>query len=104
MYIVTGNGTRSTAPPFNAGTEYGESVVAFNLANGQITPVDEFTSFNYQTLNDHDWDQGSGGLLMPPDQQGAYPHMLITAGKEGRILVLNRDKLGGFALSCLYRL
>lgn len=97
MYVVTGNGTRSTAPPFNASTEYGESVVAFNLANGQITPVDEFTSFNYQTLNAHDWDQGSGGLLMPPDQQGAHPHMLITAGKEGRILVLNRDNLGGLA-------
>jgi hypothetical protein len=97
MYIVTGNGTFSSAPPFNASTEYGESVVAFSLANGNITPVDEFTSFNYQTLNDHDLDQGSGGLLMPPDQQGAHPHMLITAGKEGRILVLNRDSLGGFA-------
>jgi hypothetical protein len=95
MYIVTGNGTHSSAPPFNASTEYGESVVAFSLANGKITPVDEFTSFNFQTLNDHDLDQGSGGLLMPPDQQGAHPHMLITGGKEGRILVLNRDNLGG---------
>jgi Chitobiase/beta-hexosaminidase C-terminal domain/Legume lectin domain len=96
MFAVTGNGTRSTAPPFN-GSAYGESVVAFSLANGQITPVDEFTPFNFQILNDHDWDQGSGGLLMPPDQQGANPHLLITAGKEGRILVLNRDNLGGFA-------
>jgi Chitobiase/beta-hexosaminidase C-terminal domain/Legume lectin domain len=99
MYIVTGNGTFSSAPPFTASTEYGESVVAFSLANGKITPVDEFTSFNYQTLNDHDLDQGSGGLLMPPDQPGAHPHMLITAGKEGRILVLNRDNLGGLATS-----
>lgn len=97
MFIVTGNGTRSGAPPFNASTEYGESVVAFNIANGQITPVDEFTPFNYQILNNHDWDQGSGGLLMPPDQQGANPHLLITGGKEGRIVVLNRDNLGGFA-------
>jgi hypothetical protein len=97
MFIVTGNGTRSTAPPFSASTEYGESVVAFSLANGQITPVDEFTTFNYQILNNHDWDQGSGGLLMPPDQQGANPHLLITGGKEGRIVVLNRDNLGGFA-------
>ncbi len=97
LFVVTGNGTRSNAPPFDANSEFGESVVAFSLANGQITPVDEFTSFNYATLNSHDWDQGAGGLLMLPDQQGANPHMLVTAGKEGRILVLNRDKLGGYA-------
>jgi hypothetical protein len=102
MYVVTGNGTRSSAPPFTTSSSYGESVVAFSLANGKITPVDEFTPFNYQVLNDHDWDQGSGGLLMPPDQQGSYPHMLITGGKEGRIVVLNRDNLGGFASGASY--
>jgi Chitobiase/beta-hexosaminidase C-terminal domain/Legume lectin domain len=95
MFVVTGNGTR-TSPPFNANSDYGESVVALKLANGGLTPIDEFTSFNYQTLNNHDWDQGSGGLLMVPDNNGPNPHMLITAGKEGRILVLNRDNLGGY--------
>ena len=34
---------------------------------------------------------------MLPDQQGANPHMLMQIGKEGRILVLNRDHLGGYA-------
>jgi len=102
MYVVTGNGTRSSTPPFSASSAYGESVVAFSLANGKITPVDVFTPFNYQILNDHDWDQGSGGLLMPPDQAGAHPHMLITSGKEGRILVLNRDNLGGYVAGGSY--
>jgi len=102
MYIVTGNGTRTNTPPFNSGSAYGESVVAFSIANGTITPVDIFTPFNFQNLNDHDWDQGSGGLLMPPDQAGAYPHMLITSGKEGRILVLNRDNLGGYVAGTTY--
>lgn len=96
MFVVAGNGTR-TSPPFTSSTEYGESVVAFNIANGAITPVDEFTPFNYSLLNSHDWDQGSGGLLMLPDQPGSYPHQLLTAGKEGRITLLNRDKLGGYA-------
>ena len=99
MFVVTGNGDHSDAPPYSAGTDFGESVVAFNIANGQFTPTDEFTSFNWETLNDHDWDQGSGGVLMLPDQPGANPHMLITAGKEGRIDVLNRDNLGGVASS-----
>ena len=96
MFVVTGNGTR-TSPPFNASSEFGESVVAFSLANGGITPIDEFTPFNYQTLNNSDWDLGSGGVLMIPDQQGAHPHVLVQAGKEGRIVVLDRDNLGGYA-------
>jgi hypothetical protein len=32
---------------------------------------------------------------MIPDQGGPNPHILVQAGKEGRILVLNRDNLGG---------
>ena len=97
MFVATGNGTHTTYPPFSTSTELGESVVDFNLANGGITPTDAFTSFNYQTLNDGDIDQGSGGVLMIPDQEGSNPHILVQAGKEGRILVLNRDSLGGYA-------
>ena len=97
MFVVTGNGTHSTYPPFNASTELGESIVNINLANGLLTPTDAFTPFNFQTLNDHDWDLGSGGILMIPDQQGTHPHVLVQAGKEGRIIVLDRDNLGGYA-------
>jgi hypothetical protein len=97
MFVVNGNGPRTSAPPFDSNSSYGESVVAFSLANGDITPIDEFTPYNYQTLNNSDWDLGSGGILMLPDQQGAHPHVLIVAGKEGRITVLDRDNLGGFA-------
>ena len=34
---------------------------------------------------------------MLPDQQGDHPHILVQAGKEGRIVVLDRDNLGGYA-------
>lgn len=97
MFVVTGNGPRTTIPPFSANSSMGESVVAFSLANGGITPIDAFTPFNYDTLNSHDWDLGAGGILMIPDQQGAHPHVLVQAGKEGRIIVLDRDNLGGYA-------
>ena len=50
MFVVTGNGARSK-PPFNSSTDFGQSVIAFNLANGALTPTDSFTSFNYLTLN-----------------------------------------------------
>lgn len=95
MFLVTGNGTPNS-PIFNTKTGFGESIVAFDISNGGLTPIDSFTSFNFQTLNNHDWDQGSGGILMVPDNNGPNPHMLIQAGKEGRILVLNRDSLGGY--------
>ncbi len=97
MFVVTGNGTHSTYPPFNANTEYGESIIDFNLANGGLTPTDAFTAFNFQTLNNGDIDLGSGGVLMVPDQQGTHPHILVQVGKEGRIVVLDRDNLGGYA-------
>ena len=99
MFVSTGNGDLTTYPPFSSTTEFGESVVAFSLANGGLTPTDAFTPCNYQTLNNQDWDLGAGGILMLPDQQGSYPHILVVGGKEGRVLVLNRDKLGGFPAS-----
>ena len=97
MFIVTGNGTYGSYPPYSATSDLGDSVIALGLADGKLTPTDAFTPFNQAKLSSADQDQGSGGILMLPDQPGTYPHMLIQAGKEGRILVLNRDNLGGYA-------
>ena len=91
MFFTTGNGT------YNGSNELGESTVDFDLANGGLKETDSFTPFNQAHLTSGDLDQGSGGILMVPDQQGANPHILVQAGKEGRILVLNRDQLGGYA-------
>ncbi len=98
MFLVTGNGSFSTKyPPFPQTLNLSESILRFNLAGGNLTLEDAFTSFNAQTLNNGDYDQGAGGILMFPDQEGSNPHILLQEGKEGRVLVLNRDSLGGFA-------
>ncbi len=97
MFVVAGNGSFSSYPPFDANAEFGESIVAIDLSNGGLTPVDAFTPFNQATLTKGDHDQGSGGILMLDDQQGATPHLLLQAGKEGRLILLNRDQLGGYA-------
>ncbi len=91
MFLTAGNGT------YNGSNELGESTVDFDLANGGLKETDSFTPFDQAHLTSGDLDQGSGGILMVPDQQGANPHILVQAGKEGRILVLNRDHLGGYA-------
>ena len=58
-----------------------------------ITPTDYFTPYNQQSLDDADSDVGSGGVVVLPDQTGTYPHILVQAGKQGNLYVVNRDKL-----------
>jgi len=97
MFLSTGNGTFTTYPPLSSNVDYGDSIVRLDLGNGSLTPGSAFTAFNQATLANSDLDQGSGGELMLPDQAGPHPHELLQVGKEGRILLLDRDSLGGYA-------
>ena len=96
-FLVTGNGDYTSYPPLSNNVDYGDSIVRYDLSSGGFSPTDAFTPFNQSGLSGSDLDQGSGGILLLPDQAGANPHLLIQIGKEGRILVLNRDKLNGYA-------
>ena len=44
----------------------------------------------------NDLDLGSGGVLLLPDQSGAHPHEMVSAGKDGTIYLVNRDNMGHF--------
>lgn len=96
MFFSTGNGLNTLYPPFNPSVNLGDSVVEVSLANGALAVTDAFTTFNQAALSAADRDVGSGGVLLLPDQTGPNPHILIQAGKEGRISVLDRDNLGGY--------
>jgi hypothetical protein len=96
IYLITGNGTfdaQSATPPNH---DYGDSFLKLSSGSGGLTAADFFTPFNQAILDARDEDLGSGGPLLLPDQPGANPHLLISAGKEGKVYVLNRDNLGGF--------
>ncbi len=91
LFFEVGNGS------FNAlnnsgGTEYGDSFIRLSTTNG-LAVADYFTPYNQATLAANDTDLGSGGLLMLPNQPGAFPHELIGAGKQGLIYLLNRDQM-----------
>ena len=59
--------------------------------------ADYFTPWDQAMLNSYDEDVASGGVLLLPDQPGApYPHLLVQAGKEGTIDLVNRDDMGHF--------
>ncbi|HET7873133.1 MAG TPA: PQQ-binding-like beta-propeller repeat protein, partial [Terriglobales bacterium] len=90
IFVVSGNGT----PPPSKGN-YGQTFV--KLSGASLQPVDFFTPFNAATMNLTNIDVGSGGFLLLPDQTGtSHPHLLVGAGKEGRIYLVDRDNMGKF--------
>ncbi len=96
-FLATGNGDFTSYPPLTNSVDYGESILRYDLSNGGFAISDAFTDYNQSALTSGDDDQGSGGVLLLPNQPGTYPHLMVQVGKEGRILVINRDNLGGYA-------
>jgi hypothetical protein len=96
IYFVTGNGpTNSNSNGFNPGAgDYAETVIKLNSAGTSVS--DYFTPFNWQQLDAADEDFGSGGVLLLDQPGAAAPHLLVTAGKEGKIYLINRDSMGQF--------
>jgi hypothetical protein len=97
IYFMTGNGSfdANNKDPKLPSNDYGDSFVKL----GPNTSVlDYFTPFNQNDLNNADEDLGSGGLVVLPDSVGssAHPHLLVGAGKEGKIYLLDRDNMGKF--------
>ncbi len=64
-----------------------------------LVPVDYFTPDDQQTMNLHDRDLGSGGLVILPTQTGPYPDLMTGAGKEGTIYLVNRNNMGMYDAS-----
>ena len=115
FYFETGNGDpRGGNPPldangFPADDDYYESLVKVEAdptttatdqnSNGWgLKIVDYFTPYNVNALDDADEDFGSGSPLVLPDSAGipGHPHLIVAAGKEGTIYLLDRDNLGKF--------
>jgi Legume lectin domain/Chitobiase/beta-hexosaminidase C-terminal domain/Fn3 associated len=100
LFVATGNGdfpvlgnvAPNPAPAPSTSVDYGDSIIQLSITNGAIAPTDYFTPYNTASLDGADTDLGAGGVLIPPDQTGTYPHELIQVGKQGHIYVLNRDQ------------
>src|ERR1700693_4438592 len=102
IFVATGNGTfDALTPPYNTSMDFGDDIIRLGATNGQLTPKDAFTPFNQMYLSSQDLDQGSGGVLLLPDQSlGGHPHLLVQVGKDGNIYLLDRDNLGGYCNGC----
>lgn len=98
VFVAIGNGSfsaTSSAPP----SDWGDTGPKLSPAQSGLRVLDSFTPFEQQQLNLNDLDLGSGGVLLLPDQAGTtlHPHLAIVVGKEGKLYILDRDSLGGFA-------
>jgi hypothetical protein len=60
-----------------------------------VAVTDFFAPGNADQLGRSDGDFGSGGPVVLPFGTSAYPHLIATAGKDGRIFLLNGASLGG---------
>ena len=92
IFAATGNGT------FDAnvgGPDYGDSILKLATTPG-LAVNDYFTPHDQDFLSSTDLDQGSGDVMLLPDQAGPVAHLAVQVGKTGRIYVLNRDNLGQF--------
>jgi hypothetical protein len=89
LYFETGNG--SSGPSNN---NYSEAFVKLSTNGGTLSVADYFIPANFQSLDNSDEDIGSGAPIVLPDQPGAHPHLLVGAGKDGRIFVIDRDNMG----------
>ncbi len=115
FYFETGNGSFNTAASnfdaqgFPRDGNYGDcfikvgidatSTIASQNINGfGLKVVDYFSPFNNAALNSVDRDLGSGGPIILPDSAGsaAHPHLIVGAGKESKVYLIDRDNMGKF--------
>jgi hypothetical protein len=97
IFFTSGNGV---SPLARAGTsppgQLAESVVRLAVGStGTLSAKDFFSPANAPNLDAADIDFGSGGPTGLPFGTSTYPALLMQAGKDGRIFILNRNSLGG---------
>jgi hypothetical protein len=92
IYVTTSNG------PFDpTQSDYGDTVL--KLQNNTLTVTDYFTPFDQSAAAVHNTDFGSGGPMVLPDlfdMNNHVHHLLVAAGKDENLYLLNRDNLGQF--------
>ena len=68
-------------------------------SGGTLSVADYFTMFNAVDLSNRDVDLGSGGELLLPDlmdSTNTVKHLVVGAGKDQTLYVVDRDNMGKF--------
>jgi outer membrane protein assembly factor BamB len=87
VYVATGNGD------FDGVRDFSDSLVKLRLVGDRLVVKDFFTPFDEKVMQARDWDLGSQGPVLFGDEG---KRRVVVTGKEGKMFVLDREKLGRF--------
>jgi hypothetical protein len=89
VYALTGNGRFTPAPAPLATTQLGDTFI--KLSPDALALQSWFSPANNARLDREDGDLGGAGALLVPGTK-----LVLGAGKEAKVFVLDRDRLGYF--------
>jgi outer membrane protein assembly factor BamB len=102
IYFLSANGAFESsldANGFPSGQDYGNSFLKLSASGAKLSVVDYFALWNTTADSAIDMDLGSGGAMLLPDltdSGGTVRHLVVGAGKDGTVYVVNRDSMGKF--------
>ncbi len=102
IYLLVGNGdfgTTLNGNGFPANGNFGNGFIKLSTTGGQLAVADYFEMSNQQSENNGDVDLGSGGAMVLPDFTdggGTVRHLVVGAGKDTNIYLLDRTNMGKF--------
>ncbi len=103
IYLLTGNGpfeTTLNGAGFPSGGDYGNSFLRITSGSGGLAVADYFAMSNEVAESGADRDLGSGGEMLLPDVtdgSGGVHHLVVGAGKDQNIYVVDRDNMGKYS-------
>jgi hypothetical protein len=102
VFLVTANGDFDTtldANGFPNHGDFGNAFLKISTVNGAMAVADYFAQKDTVAQSNVDHDLGSGGELLLPDMTdstGKTRHLMVGAGKDTNIYLVDRDSMGKF--------
>ena len=103
IYVLDGNGTFDSTLDTNSFPNqgnFGNAFIKLSTTGNQLAVADYFAGYTNALENSTDEDLGSGGALVLPDLTdllGNVHQLVVGAGKDQNIYLLNRTNLGKFS-------
>jgi hypothetical protein len=105
IYLLTGNGLFEPtldASGFPNKGDFGNSFLKLASTTSSLSVADYFAMSTEVAESGADLDLGSGGEMLLPDltdSSGTVKHLVVGAGKDSNIYLIDRDDMGKFSAS-----